>query len=148
MRKLTRRGLAAWFLVLVQERKKIKAAPTNDKEVTVTAICTFYGRESHGNLMADGSRFDMSDPSIVAVGDRDIPLGTQMIIHNMETSRKLPVVVRDRMNARYHGLGTLRLDLSRAGAEALGIVERGRVYLTVEFVPPPKWLTRHEEHAN
>jgi rare lipoprotein A (peptidoglycan hydrolase) len=98
--------------------------------------------------MADGSIFNMHDPYTIATGDRDIPLGTKMTVHNIATRKSLDVVVRDRMNKCYHGLDIMRLDLSLAGAVALGIVEEGRVNLTVEFTPPQGWVAQRENFTN
>jgi rare lipoprotein A len=83
------------------------------------ALASWYGVPFHGRQMANGDIFDMHDHSTVA--HKTLPLGTKVRIRNPKNNAEIKVVVRDR--GPY--VGKREFDLSMAGAEKLGIKERG-----------------------
>lgn len=106
---------------------------------------SWYGKKFHGRKMADGSRFNMHDPTIVA--HKKLPFGTRLWLTNQETGRSIEVVVRDR-GPYVFGRS---LDLSFAAAEKLGFRREGHALLTVNYVavPAPKGasLANHSGRA-
>lgn len=92
---------------------------------------SWYGKKFHGRKMADGGRFNMHDPTIVA--HKKLPFGTRLWLTNQETGRSIEVVVRDRgpyVSGRC-------LDLSFAAAEKLGFKREGHALLKVNYVAVP-----------
>ncbi len=96
-----------------------------DTEATQPKITTckasWYGEKFHGRLMATpkGERFNMHDPEIVA--HKSLPFGTKLRVKNPKNQKTIEVVVKDR-GPYIHGRC---LDLSKAGAEKLGILQTG-----------------------
>ena len=81
-----------------------------------TEVCeaSWYGPGFHGNLMANGKRFNSNDRTVVA--HKSLPFGTKLLITNLNNNQSIKVVVQDR------GPFTRGrcVDVSRTGAQALG----------------------------
>ena len=60
---------------------------------TVVKKATWYGQQFHGRLMANGEKFNMYDPSIVA--HKTLPKGTLLLVRNVANDRQLEVKVKD-----------------------------------------------------
>lgn len=92
---------------------------------TVTA--SWYGRQHHGRMMANGERFDMN---ALTVAHRRLPFGTRVRITNLQTQESVVAVVTDR------GPFTpgRQLDMSRGVAARLGLLERGVARVRMEVV--------------
>jgi rare lipoprotein A len=93
-----------------------------------SCLVTWYGTRFHGRTMANGDRFDMNDPNIVA--HRTLPFGTRIRFTNPDTGATLVAVVQDR-----GPYSRADFDLSRAGAEALGVKEEGVARLEFHVLP-------------
>jgi rare lipoprotein A len=74
---------------------------------------SWYGARFHGRATTSGERFDMFFPHTAA--HRELPLGTWLLVRHLD--RELMV----RVNDRGPFSGDRFLDLSFAGAQALGI---------------------------
>lgn len=87
-------------------------------------LATWYGELFHGKVRFDGEVFDMGDPHIAA--SPTLPMGTKILLLNKENGKSLAVVISDRMpkEKKDH-----QIDLSRAGAEALGFRNGGVIKL-------------------
>lgn len=86
----------------------------------------WYGKTFHGRKMANGKKFDMFDPKLVA--HRTLPLGTEIKVINVKTGKSIDAVVSDR--GPYSKNKTSKkylaeIDLSYAGAKILGIDKAG-----------------------
>lgn len=105
--------------------------PITAKTETMVLIASWYGPGFHGNRMANGQLFNMHDPHVAA--HRYYTFGTCLRLTNPETGRDLLVQVQDRgpyVHDRH-------LDVSRAAAVELGIIEQGVARLQVQKLP--KW---------
>lgn len=95
-----------------------------------TGVASYYGEREHGRLTASGQVFDMNG---LTGASRTIPLGTMIIVENVETGRMVPMLVNDYGPAKWTGRG---LDVSKGVAERLGILKQGlarvRVYELVQ----------------
>lgn len=92
---------------------------------TNTCHASWYGPKFHGNTMANGDRFDMNDPSVVA--HKSLPFGTRIRMTNLNNGKTSLGVVQDRgpyVRGRC-------LDLSKAGAARLGFLNAGTT--TIQF---------------
>ena len=94
---------------------------------TVVKKATWYGQQFHGRLMANGKKFNMHDPSVVA--HKTLPLGTVLLLKNVANGKMRVVTVQDR--GPYRKDPNFVLDLSYAGAEQLGYTQAGKAVLEI-----------------
>lgn len=83
---------------------------------------TYYADSLKGRRTASGQRYD---PRRFTAAHRTLPFGTSVVVSR--PGRSVRVLVNDR-GPYAHGAV---IDLSRAAAEALGMVRAGRVQVTV-----------------
>jgi rare lipoprotein A len=81
-------------------------------------LASWYGRKFHGRRTASGERFDMND---FTAAHPSLPFGTQLMVRNPANGREVAVRVNDRGPLR----GSRIIDLSRAAAQAIGLVATG-----------------------
>jgi peptidoglycan lytic transglycosylase len=86
---------------------------------------------SSGAYLADGERFNPDNPHICA--NKTLSFGTRLRVTNPQNGRTLRCVVRDR-GPFVRGRS---LDVSRAGAEALGFRRQGVARLRVQVISSP-----------
>lgn len=92
---------------------------------------SWYGPKFHGRTTANGERFDMHRTS---AAHKTLPFGTVVEVHNLDNGRKIQV----RINDRGPFIRGRILDLSRAAAEALGMIGRGVVDIELALVSWPR----------
>ncbi len=90
-----------------------------------TGIASWYGRDFHGKLTANGERYDMH---ALSAAHKTLPLPSLVRVTNLENSRSVVVRVNDRGPFVKHRL----IDLSRAAAMALGFADRGTARVRVQ----------------
>jgi rare lipoprotein A len=81
-------------------------------------MASWYGPGFHGNKTANGERYDMHQ---LTAAHRTLPLGSVAVVRSMSTGRQVTVRINDRGP---FAKGRV-LDLSLAGARALGMVGNG-----------------------
>ena len=81
-------------------------------------LASWYGPGLHGRRTANGERYDMHE---LTAAHKTLPFGTRVLVHNPRTGKQVVV----RINDRGPFVGGRVIDLSRAAAEALGILGRG-----------------------
>ncbi len=81
-------------------------------------LASFYGRKFHGRRTASGERFDMH---ALTAAHRDLPFGTKLRVRNLRNGKEVVVRVNDRGPFKKGRI----IDVSRAAAEALGMLGRG-----------------------
>jgi rare lipoprotein A len=91
-------------------------------------MASWYGPRFHGRRTASGERFDQDD---LTAAHRTLPMGTIATVRDPRTGRAVRVRINDRGP---HARGRI-IDLSRAAARRLGIIERGVVPVVVEVWP-------------
>lgn len=92
----------------------------------IEGTASWYGPGFHGRRTASGEIFDQHS---LSAAHRSLPFGTRLLVTDSHTGNSVIVVVNDRgpfVKGRV-------LDLSRAAAQKLGIIERGisRVKATI-----------------
>src|SRR5919201_4013906 len=96
---------------------------------------TWYGKQFNGRKTADGDRFSQDE---MTAAHRTLPLGTNVMVENTETGKQVEVKINDR--GPYAQPKRRIIDLSRAAADSIGIVQDGtrrvRVVVT-ERAPHP-----------
>lgn len=93
---------------------------------TETGVASWYGEPFHGRPTASGAVYDMDGPT---AAHRTLPFGTVVKVENRDNGRTVELTINDRGP---FAKGRI-LDVSRAGARALGMIGPGtaRVRITV-----------------
>ena len=97
---------------------------------------TWYGKQFNGRKTANGERFSEQE---MTAAHRTLPLGTKVMVENLETGEQAEVKITDR--GPYAQPKRRIIDLSRAAANSIGIVQQGKVPVRVvvtEKAPQPK----------
>lgn len=116
--------------------KKRRAPQTPQRPAvgwTEEGVASWYGHPYHGRKAANGERYDMEK---MTAAHRTLPFGTVVAVENRENGKKVQVRITDRgpfVDGRV-------IDLSRAAAEAIGMIGPGtaRVKLRVEGYGPAR----------
>jgi len=90
-----------------------------------TGIASWYGRDFHGKLTANGERYDMH---ALSAAHKTLPLPSLVRVTNLENGRSVVVRVNDRGPFVKHRL----IDLSWAAARALGYADKGVTRVRVQ----------------
>lgn len=96
---------------------------------------SWYGKAFEGRQTASGERFS---PHELTAAHRQLPLGTKVMVKNLETDALVEVRINDR--GPYADPPRRIIDLSRAAAESIGLVEQGigRVQVMVTEEAPSR----------
>ncbi len=124
-----------------------------------SGLASWYGPRFEGRRTSSGEIF--SQYALTAAHD-SLPLGTRILVTTQETGRSVVVTVTDRMPPKH----TRVIDLSRAAAKAVGIVNTGVGMVTLsaaseapaievaeatddngDELSPPRRGPRHRRHA-
>ena len=79
---------------------------------------SWYGEPFHGRRTASGEIFDMNE---LTAAHKTLPFGTRLRVRNPATGQEVLV----RVNDRGPHVGGRIIDLSRAAAEQIGLVQSG-----------------------
>jgi rare lipoprotein A len=117
MRKNVLRGvLLGVYTVFGLLSNGLQADPWHSEK----GMASHYGNEFQGKKTASGERFSASD---MTAAHRKLPLGTKVMVENMETGEKTEVKITDR--GPYANPKRRIIDLSKAAANSIGLVEQG-----------------------
>ncbi|MCJ2016918.1 septal ring lytic transglycosylase RlpA family protein [Methylobacterium sp. E-065] len=83
-------------------------------------VASWYGPGFHGRKTANGERFNMN---ALTAAHRTLPLGTQVVVTNRSNGRSVVV----RINDRGPYVGRRLIDLSKASAQAIGVLGLAKV---------------------
>ena len=90
-----------------------------------TGVASWYGRDFHGKLTANGEHYDMH---ALSAAHKTLPLPTLVRVTNLENGRSVVV----RVNDRGPFVKSRLIDLSYAAAKALGYAEKGTTRVRVQ----------------
>ena len=114
-------GLASLILIgCASEQARVPAKPVadgSDGEIA-RGLASWYGDKFHGRRTANGERFDMH---ALTAAHPSLPFGTRLMVRNPDNGREVTV----RVNDRGPFAGARIIDLSRAAAQAIGLLEAG-----------------------
>jgi rare lipoprotein A len=100
-------------------------------------LASYYGKGFHGRKAADGERFSQNE---MTAAHRRLPLGTKVMVENRATGEQVEVKITDR--GPYVDKKRRIIDLSKAAADSIGLVEQGvgpvRVVITEESAKQTK----------
>ena len=140
MRKYLLRGVVlAMYTVLGLSSDGLQADPWHSEK----GLASHYGKEFQGKKTASGERFSPND---MTAAHRKLPLGTKVLVENMETGEKIEVKITDR--GPYADPKRRIIDLSKAAANSIGLVEQGvgpvRVTVTEKPAEAQKTIPNEE----
>ena len=98
-----------------------------DVSMKERGIASWYGEDFHGWMTANGEIYDME---AFTAAHRTLPLGTAILVTNVENGKQVRVRINDRGPYLYGRV----LDLSLAGARALDMVDSGVAAVQIEVV--------------
>src|SRR5919201_128004 len=101
---------------------------------------TWYGKQFNGRKTANGDRFSEQE---MTAAHRTLPLGTKVMVENLETGEQAEVKITDR--GPYAQPGRRIIDLSRAAADTIGIVHQGTKRVRVLVTERPHQPAPAEE---
>jgi rare lipoprotein A len=94
-------------------------------------LATFYGREFTGDRTANGTRYD---PNAMTAAHRTWPFGTVVRVTELETGRSVQVTITDRGPFGRNRRKGAVIDLSRAAARQLRMVDEGVMRVRLDVV--------------
>jgi len=94
-----------------------------------TKVASYYGKRFHGRLTANGERFNMN---AMTAAHKTLPFGTRVRVTNPANGRSVIV----RINDRGPFIRGRAIDLSRAAARKIGMIQRGHARVALEIVAP------------
>jgi rare lipoprotein A len=94
-------------------------------------LASWYGKAFAGRPTASGTPFS---PREMTAAHRTLPLGTKVMVHNLETGDQTEVKITDR--GPYADPRRRIIDLSRAAATQLGLLDRGLGLVQVAVTEP------------
>ncbi|HAV86886.1 septal ring lytic transglycosylase RlpA family protein [Stutzerimonas balearica] len=111
------------------------SAPAPDKQgqeqrqpFTQRGKASFYARMHHGQKTASG---EAHDQQALVAAHRSLPFGTRVRVTNLDNGRQVVVRINDRGPYRRGRI----IDLSRAAAAQLGMIEDGIAPVRLETLP-------------
>ena len=100
-------------------------------------MASHYGKGFHGRKAANGDRFSQNE---MTAAHRKLPLGTKVMVENPDTGEQVEVKITDR--GPYADKKRRIIDLSKAAADSVGLVEAGvapvRIVVTEEAAKQTK----------
>jgi rare lipoprotein A len=107
-------------------------------------LASHYGYEFQGKKTASGERFSLSD---MTAAHRKLPLGTKVMVENLGTGEKTEVKITDR--GPYADPKRRIIDLSKAAANSIGLIEQGvgTVRVTVTEKPAEAQKSSSDEET-
>jgi len=89
-----------------------------------TGTAVYYADHFHGKPVANGEKYDKNE---YTAAHNSLPFGTTLRVTNVSNGKSVNVRINDRM-----GKNSKRLvDLSRAAAEEIGLVQAGRATVRI-----------------
>lgn len=88
-------------------------------------IASWYGKDFHGKLTANGERYDMHG---MTAAHKLLPFGTKVKVTNRENGKSIVV----RINDRGPFVSNRIIDLTRTGADKIGMIAKGTAPVILE----------------
>jgi rare lipoprotein A len=113
--------LIASFHILPSTTVLAKTKPS------ITGSASWYGGKFHGRKTANGERYNQN---ALTAAHKSLPFGTKVRVTNEANGKSVVVRINDR--GPYSGKRVI--DLSRAAANAVGMVQRGVARVTMDVL--------------
>jgi len=116
-------------VVKKEERPIVEKIEKRETKEVQYGVASWYGPDFHGKPTSSGEIYDMHQ---LTCAHNTFPLGTVVMVTNLENGRSLELKVNDRGPFVKERI----IDLSYAAAQILGIWEKGTAFVKVEGVGP------------
>jgi rare lipoprotein A len=108
---------------------RVGSIPTPSRPTMIeTGLASWYGSRHHGKRTASGEVFNQNK---FTAAHRTLPLGSRVKLTNLANGKSVEVRINDRGP---FSKGRI-IDVSRAAARSLGMVEQGITTVHIELVP-------------
>ena len=104
--------------------------PSPEIGLSQIGIASWYGPGFHGKTTASGIIYDQNE---FTAAHQTLPLGTRVLVTNLETASTTEVTINDRGPFAKERI----LDLSHAAAQAIGIIGPGTALVRLDVVENP-----------
>ncbi len=101
--------------------------PEEQTSIHSAGRASYYGRRFAGRKTANGERFN---PRAMTAAHRTLPFGTKVRVRHARTGKSVVVRINDRGPFAKRRI----IDLSRAAAERLGMVQSGHARVELELL--------------
>lgn len=102
----------------------------SQQTMTETGLASWYGARHHGKRTASGEIFNQEH---FTAAHPTLPWGTRVKVINLDNGKSVDVRINDRGPYKQGRI----IDVSRAAARALGIVQRGIATVRIEWFADP-----------
>ena len=109
---------------------RIPAPPKTDTRVSQTGIASWYGPGFHGKATASGEIYDQTD---MTAAHQTLPMGTKVMVTNMENGRSAEVWINDRGPFAKDRI----IDLSHTAAQSIDMVGPGTALVRIDVIDSP-----------
>ena len=92
-------------------------------------VASYYANSLDGNKTASG---DVYDKGAFTAAHRSLPFGTKVRVTSLETGKSVEVVINDRGPYARDRM----IDLSRAAADKIGLIDAGHAKVRLEVIEP------------
>ena len=116
-------------VVKKEERPIVEKIQKRETKEVQYGVASWYGPDFHGKPTSSGEIYDMYQ---LTCAHNTFPLGTVVMVTNLENGRSLELKVNDRGPFVKERI----IDLSYAAAQILGMWEKGTAYVKVEAIGP------------
>lgn len=117
-------GAAALLMLTTQSHADLPGGK-DGRAFHQVGMASWYGPGFHGRKTASGERFNQNK---LTAAHRKLPLGSEVKVTNLENGRSITVEINDRGPYKKGRV----LDLSKAAAKKLGMVEDGVAKVRIE----------------
>ncbi|EWC41112.1 septal ring lytic transglycosylase RlpA family protein [Pseudomonas stutzeri] len=111
-----------------QPTQQPKAPSATEERFSQSGKASYYARMHHGQRTANG---ETHDQNALVAAHRSLPFGTRVRVTNEQNGKQVVVRINDRGPFRRGRI----IDLSRAAAQQLGMLERGVARVRIEVLP-------------
>lgn len=118
---------------LPPSRIKPPLSPSASGRLSQTGIASWYGPGFHGKATASGAIYDQNE---LTAAHQTLPLGTRVMVTNLETGSSTEVTINDRGP---FAKGRI-IDLSYGAGKALGMIGPGTIPVRVEVLEGPNTI--------
>ena len=109
---------------------RVRVPPATEARVSQTGIASWYGPGFHGKTAANGEIYDQNE---LTAAHQTLPLGTRVMVTNLENGNSTEVTVNDRGP---FAKGRI-IDLSYAAAQSIDMIGPGTALVRVDVIDSP-----------
>lgn len=109
---------------------KVRVTPLPEARLSQVGIASWYGPGFHGKATTSGAIYNQYE---FTAAHQTLPLGTRVMVTNMETGSATEVTINDRGPFAKNRI----IDLSYSAAEALNMIGPGTALVRVDVIDSP-----------